>query len=1266
MTSIPPLFGKSVARAQSLQRLVGLTALLGIAGLAQGLETTFDGSSNAVPDGVIVQLESGNEVTVPTSNMTQGLPSGNTFTLKGKLPSGTPTAPKLPIEAGSVIFTINGRTFTDDGSGWVGNIDPDHFQSGTIDYVTGSFCLVYSGSKTATDTLVMTDGTTCQFSGTLQGPVQPETIHIKADEMEAVDLPNEDGKTGVFTRDGCIGTINYVSGSYSASFPHNLREGKSMTIEYCNTPPPLGATATVSYKYAKGPGRKVAKITGNTLEAQWFVGDGTALPNCSNTVARTALQKAVGAAERWSAANGTDETLLLLPSGTIHFGDRLNRVYIRKGHFTLAGSGTLETCIAPWAGTGTAAQNKMVASRSITIDDTASHVELSNLKFDLQSNHIDFGNSVSSSADYFKAHNCVFDDSEAQTFGKTAAVVTGTISDWTSGTKGSTAVVQIACVTGTMDWVFSSTVTRNAAGVVTGTVAGTTLQIYDPSGNPMAYATVTGTNSNIFSITADKKPAIGIAIGDRLEFYETFTRHALESDGSNVTICDNTFQNTQLRISTGDALLSETILVASNTFLQSQAYSISCVGRSRCDKTDQIRKDITITKNTFTGFLRAAVYIGLDWGDAQYNGTVLDNINVTNNVFNITKAWRGEQVFRYHLGKINRGLSWSDNIITFVDRPVAAESCLHLINHASGNLRKGSFENNTVTSTFDTNPPGFEHTLWLEATDEFLIARNKISTGGDIYLWKGAQGVRVEDNRFTNAQQVLREDNAGRVSLVGNSIATADKFSAKMFTFSATGSNGLDVNIANNLISLSGTVTSDLTQISQADGHLSNISLLNNNVITGTLMRPLYSGTASVTYALPGVANWNFDEGCYQTAAGDGTTSSNQNLSGNDLALKNGATWGSDRAALQLDGIDDYALTASGTAVDLLGDFTLCAWICPSRIDGYRSIVSRVADANRYQYALSVKDGQLCFEQKNDSTHTAQYSGTLALVADQWHHVAVTSSTSSQTIAFYIDGSSAGVFSSSLTPVASSGTTLEVGRIGGGSPGSYYAGEIDDLQVYSNVLSQGNIQALAFGRGLGYWRMNEDRGNTIADESGLSNTGTAFGGYEWRDGVAGGSALRFDGSTAYVGVGPASNLDVKPPFSVTAWIYPEVSDTRNRTVVSKNIDDSHMLDLSVKNGQLVFVYGGTTSLSGPGGTANSWQHVAATVDSFGNAYLYCNGEIVASGTGFAPINTAAASLNIGKRVGSGSANFFQGNIDDVEIYNRSLWPDEVRTQATLP
>jgi len=163
----------------------------------------------------------------------------------------------------------------------------------------------------------------------------------------------------------------------------------------------------------------------------------------------------------------------------------------------------------------------------------------------------------------------------------------------------------------------------------------------------------------------------------------------------------------------------------------------------------------------------------------------------------------------------------------------------------------------------------------------------------------------------------------------------------------------------------------------------------------------------------------------------------------------------------------------------------------------------------------------------------------------------------------------------------------------------------------------------------------------------------------WTTGnISGG--LKFDRLDDYVDLGNASAFNISGNITVSAWIYP--LNTLAMAVVGKR-DTSGKINYNLwqSNGNITF----QVSQTGLGRTvtmpiqANQWQHVVGTYNG-GELRIWVNGISSSSYAMTGNIDTNIVSVLIGATrhqtyITPGNiSNFYNGSIDDVRIYNRSL------------
>jgi hypothetical protein len=192
-----------------------------------------------------------------------------------------------------------------------------------------------------------------------------------------------------------------------------------------------------------------------------------------------------------------------------------------------------------------------------------------------------------------------------------------------------------------------------------------------------------------------------------------------------------------------------------------------------------------------------------------------------------------------------------------------------------------------------------------------------------------------------------------------------------------------------------------------------------------------------------------------------------------------------------------------------------------------------------------------------------------------------------------------------------------------------------------------------------HWKFDEGSGSTAYDSAG-DNDGTVNGA-TWTTGQIG-SALHFDGSSAYVSVPDGDNsLDMDNEMTIMAWVKPNDNDD-TYCIASKGMSIfgvNYVFDISSGllqlfcNNLLGMPYSSASSV-----TAGVWQHVAVTLREGDSVKFYINGApagTLSQTEAFGSVNNDP--LLIGKCLSQ--SGLFYGDIDDVRIYNKALSAKEI-------
>ncbi|MGB3073368.1 MAG: LamG-like jellyroll fold domain-containing protein [Candidatus Moraniibacteriota bacterium] len=271
-------------------------------------------------------------------------------------------------------------------------------------------------------------------------------------------------------------------------------------------------------------------------------------------------------------------------------------------------------------------------------------------------------------------------------------------------------------------------------------------------------------------------------------------------------------------------------------------------------------------------------------------------------------------------------------------------------------------------------------------------------------------------------------------------------------------------------------------------------------------------------------------------------------------------------------------------------------------------------------------------------------------------------------------------------------------RSSGGGVNDYFDGVIDEARVYNRALSATEVKSLydlgasdkvnssiSQSQGTGrldsglalYWPLDAASGTSAVDSSTNGNNGTLTNMEDPGDWVTGqiANALDFDGSNEYVTVAdPASGvLDAVGDqyYTLSGWFNRDTATTTD-TILAKSNGPAdtmgYLVYLDATTDKLVFatrstlgdnIYETTSAYTAPG-----WHHFAIIFNiprTGGNrGQIYIDGSIQndnIGGGGYAGSIESTRAFVIGAE--SDGGNPFDGKLDEVRIYNRTLSADEV-------
>jgi glucose/arabinose dehydrogenase/PKD repeat protein len=193
------------------------------------------------------------------------------------------------------------------------------------------------------------------------------------------------------------------------------------------------------------------------------------------------------------------------------------------------------------------------------------------------------------------------------------------------------------------------------------------------------------------------------------------------------------------------------------------------------------------------------------------------------------------------------------------------------------------------------------------------------------------------------------------------------------------------------------------------------------------------------------VGAWGFDEP-------SGSTTSDASGSGNGGTISGAArTTGRNGGGLSFDGVNDWVTVADAPSLDLTTGMTLEAWVRPSNVSYWRTVVLK-EQPGQLAYALYASTDNGRPSGHVYTTRDVALQTPSAVPTNTWSHLAMT--WDGLTIRMYVNGTQ--VASSALTGTAvTSSSPLRMG--GNGVWDEWFSGTIDDVRVYNRALTAAQI-----------------------------------------------------------------------------------------------------------------------------------------------------------------------------------------------------------------
>jgi hypothetical protein len=207
--------------------------------------------------------------------------------------------------------------------------------------------------------------------------------------------------------------------------------------------------------------------------------------------------------------------------------------------------------------------------------------------------------------------------------------------------------------------------------------------------------------------------------------------------------------------------------------------------------------------------------------------------------------------------------------------------------------------------------------------------------------------------------------------------------------------------------------------------------------------------------------------------------------------------------SLSFDGVDDFVNLGSSTGFDSLSEFTISAWIKADSFSGYPMILAKTngTTAEAFQFYIDQDTSKPTFAVNFSDFN----SSTDAISTGVWTHIAVTWTSGTGAVAFYINGNASGTATGSTSITANTEDCCIGAKPSGSGFSNFFNGIMDEVSFFNSALSASDITAI-YNSGapadltsyspVSWWRMGDAEngsGTTITDQGSGGNDGTING-----------------------------------------------------------------------------------------------------------------------------------------------------------------------------
>lgn len=425
--------------------------------------------------------------------------------------------------------------------------------------------------------------------------------------------------------------------------------------------------------------------------------------------------------------------------------------------------------------------------------------------------------------------------------------------------------------------------------------------------------------------------------------------------------------------------------------------------------------------------------------------------------------------------------------------------------------------------------------------------------------------------------------------------------------------------------------------------------------------------------------------GYWRLTEATGTTAADASGRGHDGTYIGGPALGAPgpfengERAVRFDGSNDY-VTVTHDDFRLNSAFSAEIWVQTTRsgVELLRTLTQNGTGG----WGLWLNEGRprfLCYRADNSAIFDFSAPVGITVLDGRWHYICATYDLTTAII--YLDGQPVATSSASATPNGTA-NTLTINQSGGNS----LAGILARAACYARALSATEIATryaarrcrntsgvsyasqVLCGTPVGFWRLTEQIGPSLADSSGHGYTATAQGTLTFgRPGPLANGETAISFSSGYATAGDTAALHFTSAFTIAAWVNVTRSTWPDGGTNLTIFDD----ETFQAKGLIVRIDGGTKKLyvrTNQAGTytdrystgtieKNRWYHIAVTFDGT-HARFYLDGQLDGSAQSLtSAVSGSGTVVTLGATVASGQN--FDGDLAGFEAIGRALTAAEI-------